>query len=126
MKIKCGNCEIEDQGQYKKLVERGWKIFFLQEKVKIIRCKKCKPNAKDKLKKIFNKDYKPEMSYEIGDALTKFKILKGLKTREELREARLKREMKKRKHYTYQRAKKNHIEKGSKSAGYSTPSGIDQ
>lgn len=107
MKVKCSVCEIEDIGRYNKLVDRGWKIFFLRDRIKVVRCKKCKPNITDKIKKTFNKDYKSNMYYEIRDIMNKIKVLDGLKTEEELREERFKRFFKRSKHYHYQRNKKN-------------------
>ena len=104
MKIKCENCGLEGVGRYKKLIEKGWKIFFLFDKQKVIRCKKCKPSIKDKVKMKFNKDYKPEMYYGIKNKLTKMKLLKGLKTSEELREESLERRIRKKiRKYHYER-----------------------
>lgn len=115
MKIECGNCHKTDRGRYKKLVKKGWKIFFLYDKQKVIRCKECKPNWKDKIKSTFNKDYKPEMYYGIKEIMDKLKLLRGLKTKEELREEGNNRRMKKRKHYEYQR--NNRKKEGSTSKG---------
>ena len=61
---------------------------------------------------IIHKNYKPEMYYDIGNQITKLKILKGLKPKEELREESIKRIRKKRKHYQYQRNTRK--KKGSK------------
>ena len=123
MKVQCENCKKEDAGNYKKLIKRGWKIFFLFEGAKVIRCKDCKPKIKDKIKKIFDKDYKPEMYYGIENMINKLKLLKALKTKEELMEESLERRRKKHKHYNYER---NHIhkEKGSKSMGFFNLSGL--
>jgi len=106
MRVKCVKCELEDIGRYKKLVQRGWKIFFLEDGVKVVRCKKCKPNFKDKIKKILNKDYKPEMYYDIKEAKDRLKMLKNLTPREELIKQRLKK-IKKSRNYKYQRNKKD-------------------
>lgn len=125
MKVKCSGCNVEDRGQYKKLVKRGWKIFFLREGIKIIRCKKCKPNYKDKIKKTLDKNYKSEMYHEIGGILNKFKVLKGLKTKEELIKERQGRILKKIRRYKYQRNIKNHSKKeGSKNMGFPSLSGV--
>jgi len=115
MRIKCNKCGIEDIGRYKKLVEKGWKIFFLFDGLKVVRCKKCKPNLKDKIKGMYRKDYKPEMYYEIKEAINKLKLLKGLKTKEEIIDESIERNRKKRKHYHYQRH--IHEEKGNKKSG---------
>lgn len=117
MKIECEKCGIKDIGRYKKLVERGWKIFFLFDGLKVVRCKKCKPTWKDKVKMKFSKDYKPEMYYDIKVAINKLKLLKGLKTKEENSEESMERRIRKRKHYHYQR----HIceKEGNKKSGYS-------
>ena len=111
MKIICGNCHKESIGRYEKLIKKGWKIFFLFDGVKVIRCKNCKPKIKDKIKRIFNKNYKPEMYYGIENMITKLKLLKGLKTKEELMKDSLERRRKKMKHYHYQR--NSHKKKGS-------------
>ncbi len=116
MKVKCENCNKEDIGRYKKLVKRGWKIFFLFEGVKVIRCKNCKPKMKDKIKMIFDKNYKPEMYYGIKDMIGKLKLLKGLQTKEELRKESIERKRRKHKHYHYQRH--IHKKKGSESMGF--------
>ena len=121
MKIRCVKCGIEDVGRHKQLLERGWSIFFLFDMQKVARCKKCKPNFKDKMKTIFNKDYKSEMYYDIQEMINKMKLLKGLKTKEEKRDESYKRRMKKRRNYHYQR--NIHEEKGSKKYGLSQPSG---
>ena len=71
MQIECGKCEVEDKGQHKKLKERGWRIFFLGNSIKIARCKKCRP--------VF-----PEFYHEVGSQMNRIKILNNLKTREEL------------------------------------------
>lgn len=115
MKIKCDKCGIQDCGRYKKLVERGWKMFFISDGIRATRCKKCKPTLKDKLKSKFNKDYHPEMYYDIKESITKIKILRGLKTKEEKVRERVKRNVKKRKKYHYQR--NIHEKKGSKKYG---------
>ncbi len=116
MQVKCLNCGLEDIGRYKKLIERGWKIFFLYNGNKVVRCKKCKPKIKDRIKTIINKDYKPEMYYDIRTMINKLRTLKGLKTKEELMKESLERRMKKRKHYKYQRNTRK--KKGSKSIGF--------
>ena len=121
MQIKCENCGEEDVARYKNLIEKGWQIFFLFAGVKVIRCKKCKPNLKDKIKTKFNKDYKSEMYYDIQKMINKMKILKGLKTKEEKGEESYKRRMKKRRNYHYQR--NIHKKKGSKKCGQFHPSG---
>ena len=121
MKIECEKCGIEDVGRYKKLVERGWKIFFLFDMQKVARCKKCKPNWKDKIKMKIRKDYKPEMYYEIKETINKLKLLKGLKTKEERMDESMERRRKKRKHYHYQRNIRK--KKGSKKYGLFQPSG---
>ena len=115
MKIKCGTCGLEDIGRYKKLIKRGWKIFFLFDKAKVIRCKNCKPKMKDKIKMILDKNYKPEMYYGIKNLINKLKLLKGLKTKEEQINENIERIRKKRKHYNYQR--NIHKKKGSTSMG---------
>ena len=115
MKIKCENCGIEETGRYKKLVEKGWKVFFLFEKQKVVRCKKCKPNQLDKVRMKFVNGYKHEMYNAIKEQITKLKILKGLKTKEELRSESFERRWKQKKYYNYQR--NIHKKKGSKSRG---------
>ena len=115
MKIECGNCNKEDIGRYHKLIKKGWKIFFLFDGAKVIRCEKCKPKMKDKIKMIFDKNYKPEMYYGIRDMIGKLKLLKGLKNREEQIKESIERRIRKQKNYHYER----HIrkKKGSKSLG---------
>lgn len=121
MKVKCVNCGKEDVGRYKNLIKKGWQIFFLFDGVKVVRCKKCKSNLKDKIKTKFNENYKSEMYYDIQKMINKMKLLKGLKTKEEKGEESYKRRMKKRKHYHYQRNIRK--KKGSKSMGILTSSG---
>lgn len=115
MKLKCAKCELEDVGRYNNLVKKGWKVFFLFDMQKVARCKKCKPNLKDKLKSKVNKDYKPEMYYDIKEKINKMKILKGLKTKEEKRDESWNRGNEKRKKYNYKR--NIHKKKGSKKYG---------
>lgn len=116
MQVKCENCGKEDIGRYKKLIKEGWKIFFLFEGVKVVRCKYCKPRIKDKIKKIFDKNYKPEMYYGIEKMINKLKILKGLRTKEELMKESIERRRKKMKNYHHQR--NIHKEKGSLKSGF--------
>lgn len=86
MLVKCSGCNIEDRGQYKKLVERGWKIFFLGNDIRIARCGKCRP--------VF-----PDFYYEVGTQMNKLKIINNLKTREELNKEIYKRTRKRKYHY---------------------------
>jgi hypothetical protein len=118
MKVKCSSCELEDIGRYNKLIKKGWKIFFLFDGVKVIRCKKCKPNAIDKIKKVFNKNYKSGMYQDVEKMMNKLKLLKQLKTKEELINESMERRRKQQKKYHYQR--NIHKEKGSKSMGLSS------
>ncbi len=103
MKIQCGNCDLEEVGRYKKLVEKGWKVFFLFDKQKVIRCKVCKPTRLDKTKMKFVEGYHSEMYYGIREQITKMKILKGLKTEEKLWEESSERRRGKMKKYHYER-----------------------
>ncbi len=114
MKVKC-KCGVEDVGRYNKLVKRGWKIFFLYDGNKVVRCEKCKPNLKDKIKTKISKNYKPKMYYDIEAMINKLKILKGLKNKEELMEEKYRKMIKKRKHYSYQRHTRK--KEGSKKYG---------
>ena len=90
MRIKCGKCEIEEKANYKRLIKNGWRIFFLGNKIKIARCKKCRP--------VF-----PEFYYEIGGLMNRLKILYNLKTKEEQLDERIERSIRRRKKYKYQR-----------------------
>ncbi len=114
MKVKC-SCGIEDTGRYQKLLKRGWKMFFLNDGYKVVKCKKCAPSTKDKIKTIIYKDYKPKMYHDIRVIISKLKTLEGLKSKEELREEKYKKMIKKRKHYHYQR--NTHKKEGSKKYG---------
>ena len=95
MIIECSKCEVEDKGQHKKLKERGWRIFFLGNSIKVARCKKCRP--------VF-----PEFYHEVGSQMNRIKIINNLKTREELEGETINRLIKrsKKKRYNYIRNKK--------------------
>ncbi len=122
MKVKCLNCGLEDIGRYKQLLKRGWKIFFLYDGNKVVRCKKCKLKIKDRIKTIINKDYKPEMYYDIRTMINKMKTLKGLQPKEEIINESIERIRKQRKHYKYQRNIRK--KKGSTSMGHGSSVGM--
>ena len=102
MKNKCNKCGIEEVGRYKKLIKKGWRIFFLFDGIKVMRCKKCSPTFKDKMKKVFNKNHKSDMYYDVENMINKMKLLKGLKTKEERIKESKKRIEKNIKKYHYQ------------------------
>lgn len=104
MKVKC-ICGKEDIGRHKKLLKRGWWIYFINNNEKVIRCKKCKPNIIDKIKKLFNKEYIHEAHKEIFNILNKIKTLKKLTPKEELDKIILKKIVKRKTNYKYKRNK---------------------
>ena len=97
MKIKCGNCGIEGKGNHKKLKRGGWRMFFLGNNLKFGRCQKCRP--------VF-----PGFYEEIGNHITKLKIINSLKTDEESGNKTFERLTKKRRlsRCKYRRTKKNY------------------
>ena len=102
MKVEC-KCGEKDVGNYKKLIKKGWEIFFLYDGNKVVTCNNCKPNLKDKIKTKVYKDYHPQMYHDIGATINKLKLLKGLKSKEEIINESIERKRKQKKHYHYKR-----------------------
>lgn len=78
MKIKCGKCGKEDQGAYYRLLQRGWAIVFYKKKIRIDRCKNCKPILFDRWRN-FKKFYSQDIAEEIKDKEIKMELMKSLK-----------------------------------------------